>query len=112
MAATEDTIDEINKSCAEFVNLLCTEASIEGVDRAKNPLMSQKDVVDAIKRLGLEAYLAAAEGDAAVDMEKEQAKRQRKRKPKQSKEEEAAAAARQQELLEATAKSFYSDQGL
>lgn len=37
---------------------------------------------------------------------------QRKRKPKQSKEEEEAAANRQRELLEATAKSFYEDQGL
>lgn len=37
---------------------------------------------------------------------------QKKRKPKQSKEEEEAAAKRQRELLEATAKSFYEDQGL
>ena len=37
---------------------------------------------------------------------------QKKRKPKLSKEEEEAAANRQRELLEATAKSFYEDQGL
>lgn len=36
---------------------------------------------------------------------------QRKRKPKQSKEEQETAAKKQQELLQATAKSFFGDQG-
>ncbi|CAN0028756.1 unnamed protein product [Ectocarpus sp. 13 AM-2016] len=113
MTATDEMVEAINKSCAaEFVNLLSTEASAKAKDSGKNPVMSNEDVVEAIKRLGLEAYLTGAEEGAAADTEKEQARRKRKRKPKQSKEAEEAAANRQRELLEATAKSFYEDQGL
>ncbi|CAM9151810.1 unnamed protein product [Ectocarpus sp. 12 AP-2014] len=112
MTATDEMVEAINKSCAEFVNLLSTEASAKAKGSGKNPVMSNEDVVEAIKRLGLEAYLTGAEEGAAADSEKEQARRKRKRKPKQSKEAEEAAANKQRELLEATAKSFYEDQGL
>eukprot|EP00752_Nemacystus_decipiens_P006930 g6223.t1 len=112
MAATDETLEAINKACAEFVSLVSTEASTEARDADKASTMSTQDVVDAIKRLGLEGYLAGAEEQAVSDTNLIQEKRKKKRKRKLSKEEEAAAANRQRELLEATAKRFYEDQGL
>eukprot|EP00903_Cladosiphon_okamuranus_P006919 g6734.t1 len=112
MAATDETLEAINKGCAEFVNLVSTEASVDARGAETTSTMSTIDVVDAIKRLGLESYLTSAEEQAVSDTKRVQKKRKEKRKPKLSKEEEAAAADRQRELLEATAKSFYEDQGL
>eukprot|EP00904_Undaria_pinnatifida_P004475 jgi/Undpi1/14028/HiC_scaffold_9.g03679.m1 len=93
----------------EFVCLVSSEAKTV---RGSNSIMNGKDVVEAIKRLGLEAYLEGAEEVAAADAEKVHAKRKRKKKPKQSKEEQEAAAIKQRELLQATAESFYSERGL
>ncbi|CAM9858494.1 unnamed protein product [Laminaria digitata] len=108
MGASEETIDALNKSCAEFVCLVSSEARTV----RSSSVMSREDVVEAIKRLGLEAYLEGAEEVAAADAEKVHAHRKRKKKPKQSKEEQEAAASKQRELLQATAESFYSERGL
>ncbi|CAM9289968.1 unnamed protein product [Pylaiella littoralis] len=112
MVATDGTLEAINRGCAEFVSLVSTESSTVLEDVGNHSIMSKKDVVDAMKRLGLEVYLAEAEDRAAEDVAKVQANKKRKKKTKPSKEEEAAAAKRQRELLEATAKSFYDEQGL
>ncbi|CAN0112815.1 unnamed protein product [Ectocarpus sp. 4 AP-2014] len=49
MTATDEMVEAINKSCAEFVNLLSTEASAKAKASGKNPVMSNEDVVEAVK---------------------------------------------------------------
>lgn len=108
-SASEDTLFAFNECCAEFVNMVASEAIAVGGGQT----VSYKNTVKAMKNLGLDTYMEQAESLVAQDIQEVQAARKRKaRKNERTQEEEDAAAKRQRELLAATAESFRREQGL
>eukprot|EP01108_Squamamoeba_japonica_P005877 TRINITY_DN4754_c0_g1_i1.p2 TRINITY_DN4754_c0_g1~~TRINITY_DN4754_c0_g1_i1.p2 ORF type:complete len:149 (+),score=40.84 TRINITY_DN4754_c0_g1_i1:45-449(+) len=91
---TQDAKDLIVDCCVEFITLITSEAG-ELADKAKTNTLTPQHLIEALKELGFEQYIAAVTASASQAKEaksnKLATKKQRKQTPSDMTEDEMAA---------------------